>query len=189
MNSPRFPPAGLLIRYRGSRVAIDGGPGAAPAERVHAWLLTDERAELRREIAHLAARHDIEPAVQAFAWQDLCVEPLPVAHTNHPAYGYLLRAPHATAAWAPEFWTFPTWAAGVDILFAEAASWNRPIRFRGGVGGHQPVLQVARDAQQHGVRRVVYVHIGRPTLPAIDRGEQPPFGEWGRVGATYVLPD
>ncbi|WP_369250853.1 hypothetical protein [Streptomyces sp. R41] len=29
MNSPRFAPAGLLVRNRGHRVAFDAGPGAA----------------------------------------------------------------------------------------------------------------------------------------------------------------
>jgi hypothetical protein len=73
-------------------------------------------------------------------------------------------------------------------MFAEAAHWDRPIRFRGGVGGHQPVLAVAADARRHGVRRVVYAHIGRPALRALEAGERPPFGEWGRPGLTYTLP-
>ena len=32
MNSPRFAPAGMLLRYGRRRVAFDGGPGAEPLE-------------------------------------------------------------------------------------------------------------------------------------------------------------
>ncbi len=55
MNSPRFAPAGLLIVHEGSRVVLDGGPGAAPEGAIDAWLVTDRRAELIREIRGLAA--------------------------------------------------------------------------------------------------------------------------------------
>jgi len=34
MNSPRYPPAGLLVRYRRRQVMLDGGPGAEPAGRL-----------------------------------------------------------------------------------------------------------------------------------------------------------
>jgi hypothetical protein len=47
MNSPRYPPAGLLVRYRRCQVMVDGGPGAEPAGRLAAWLVTDEHSELR----------------------------------------------------------------------------------------------------------------------------------------------
>lgn len=188
MNSPLYPPAGLLVGYRRRTVMLDGGPGAAPDRPVDAWLVTDEHAELRGPLRRLAAERNVRPAAGDVELAGLSVRALPVAHTNHPAYGYLIRTPLASAVWAPEFWTFPRWAAGVDLLFAEAAGWDRPIRFRGGVGGHLPVLQVAAAARRHGVRRVVYAHIGRPTLSAIDRGERPPFGEWPRPGATYRLP-
>ncbi len=185
MNSPRYPPAGLLIRYRRHAVMIDGGPGAAPSVPVAAWLVTDERSELRREIRDLAGPRGLQPVVGALGVDDLSLDPHPVAHTSHPAFGYLLRTPDAIAAWAPEFWEFPSWAAGVDLLFAEGASWDRPIRFAGGVGGHLPVLEVATAAREHGVRRLVFAHLGRPTLRAIDAGERLPFGEIGELGRTY----
>jgi len=89
--------------------------------------------------------------------------------------------------WAPEFWTFPHWAAGCDLMFADAAGWARPIRFAGGVGGHAAALDVARFARRHGVRRLVLAHIGRPTIRAIDAGERPPFGEFGADGRRYVI--
>ncbi|WP_258023623.1 hypothetical protein [Streptomyces bambusae] len=89
--------------------------------------------------------------------------------------------------WAPEFWEFPAWAAGADLMFAEAAGWDRRIRFRGGVGGHAYVLEVGREAIRHGVRRLVYAHIGRPCLRAMDAGLRPQWGEWGREGRTYAL--
>ena len=57
MNSPRYAPAGLLVEQSHVRVAIDGGPGAEPAGPLAAWLVTDERAELIRELRRLAAAH------------------------------------------------------------------------------------------------------------------------------------
>jgi len=38
--------------------------------------------------------------------------------------------------WAPEFWEYPRWAQACDLMFADAAGWDRPIRFVGNVGGH-----------------------------------------------------
>jgi len=72
-------------------------------------------------------------------------------------------------------------------MFAEAAGWNRPIRFTGGAGGHMAALDVAREAREHRVKRLVFAHIGRPSLRAIDAGCKPPFGEWGQPGRIYQL--
>jgi hypothetical protein len=63
---------------------------------------------------------------------------------------------------------FPRWAAGADLMFAEAAAWVRPIRFARGAGGHAPVLEVSRLARDAGVRRFVFARIGRPTIRAFD---------------------
>jgi hypothetical protein len=186
MNSPRYSPAGLLISHGQVRVAIDGGPGAEPAGPLAAWLVTDERAELIRELRRLAAAHGLSPAVRAYRAGGLAITPQPVVHTSHPAYGYLIQASGARVAWAPEFLEFPPWAAGTDLMFAEAASWARPIRFAGGAGGHAPTLEVAEQAARHGVRRLVFAHIGRPTIKALDAGHVPPFGEIGKEGATYT---
>ena len=54
-DPPRYRPAGLLVARRGVRVVLDGGPGAAPSGRLDAWLVTDERAELRSQLRRLAA--------------------------------------------------------------------------------------------------------------------------------------
>lgn len=189
MNSPRYPPAGLLVQYRRRRLMLDGGPGAEPPPGpLFAWLVTDDRSELRRELRVLAVRHGTVPRVGRVTFSDLVVEPRPVAHTSHPTWGYLLHVPGAAVAWLPEAWEFPGWAAGVDLLFAEAAGWSRPIRFARGAGGHLCVLQVAELARQARVGRVVFSHIGRPSLRAIDAGLRPPFGEWGAPGRTYRLP-
>lgn len=188
MNSPRYPPAGLLVRYRRRQVMLDGGPGAEPTGRLAAWLVSDERSELRRELRALSATRGVRPSVATVRVADLVIEPHPVAHTSHPTWGYLLRLPTASAAWAPEFSAFPAWAAGVDLLFAEAAGWNRPIRFAHGAGGHMAALQVAEQARQHRIGRLVFAHIGRPSLRAIDGGYRLPFGEWGQPGCTYQLP-
>lgn len=189
MNSPRYSPAGLLIEHGQVRVAIDGGPGAEPASPLAAWLVTDERAELIRELRRLAAAHGLSPAVRAYHASGLAITPQPVVHTSHPAYGYLIKASGTRIAWAPEFLEFPFWAAGTDLMFAEAASWARPIRFARGAGGHAPALEVAEQALRHGVRRLVFAHIGRPTITALDTGHVPPFGEIGTEGAVYTTGD
>lgn len=187
MNSPRYAPAGLLLRHGRHRVVFDGGPGAEPPERLTAWLLTDEKAELRSGIRRLAAARGVEAHAGSLTIGELRIEALPVVHTSHPTYGYLIAAGERRTVWAPEFWEFPSWVEGVDLMFAEASSWNRPIRFRGGVGGHLSVHDVAAEAASHGVRRLVYAHIGRPSLRAMDAGQDPEFGEWGVEGRTYTV--
>ncbi len=187
MRSPRYAPAGLLLASGGCRIAFDGGPGAEPAGRLDAWLVTDERSELRAALRRLAACRGLEPVVGPWRDANLSVEPRPVVHTSHPTFGYLIDADGRRAAWVPEFWTFPDWATGVDLLFADAAGWDRPIRFAGGVGGHAACLQVAADARRSDVHRLVFAHLGRPTIRAIDAGARPPFGEFGQEGRRYRL--
>lgn len=188
MNSPRYPPAGLLVRYRRRQVIIDGGPGAEPSGRLAAWLVCDERSELRRELQIASSAFGLRPEVATVRIADLVIEPRPVTHTSHPTWGYLLRLGAVSAAWAPEFWAFPAWAAGVELLFADAAGWDRPIRFAHGAGGHMAALQVAEQAREQQVARLVFAHIGRPSIRAIDAGYPLPFGEWGEPGRTYQLP-
>ncbi|MGW0733136.1 MBL fold metallo-hydrolase [Streptomyces sp. NPDC002851] len=187
MNSPRFAPAGLLLRYRRGRVAFDGGPGAEPPQRLDAWLVTDERAELRSELRRMAADRGVVPRMADLDLGELRISACPVVHTSHPTCGYRIAARGVVAVWAPEFWEFPAWAQGADLMFAEAAGWDRRIRFRGGVGGHLGALEVGREAAAHGVRRLVYAHIGRPCLRAMDAGLRPEWGAWGREGRTYTL--
>lgn len=187
MNSPRFAPAGLLLRYGRRRIAFDGGPGAEPPDRLDAWLITDERAELRTSIRRMAADRQVEAQVGDLQFGALRIEACPVVHTSHPTFGYRIRLDDRIAIWAPEFYRFPVWAEHADLLFADASSWTRPIHFRGGVGGHASVRDVEADAIKYGVRRVVYAHIGRPCIRAIDAGSHPAVGEWGREGATYTL--
>ena len=67
MNSPRYAPAGLLAEHADVRVAIDGGPGAAPTAPLDAWLVTDERAELIRALRRLAEEHGLVPRVGSIA--------------------------------------------------------------------------------------------------------------------------
>ena len=187
-NSPRFGPAGLLVAHRGVRVMVDGGPGAVPTGRLDCWLVTDERAELISRIRRLARERGLEVRAADFERGGLKVRRRPVVHTNHPTFGYLIIAsgPAIRAVWAPEFLEFPTWAARADLMFAEASGWNRPIRFVGGVGGHLDALSVAREARSSGVRRLVFAHIGRPTIRAMKQGKRPPFGEFARDGQVFV---
>jgi len=49
-------------------------------------------------------------------------------------------------------------------------------------------LDVAEQARQHQVKRLVFAHIGRPSLRAIDVGYRLPFGEWGELSRTYRIP-
>lgn len=187
MRSDVYEPAGLLVEHRRRRVVIDGGAANAPQGRIDAWLMTDEHAELMPEIRQRASSLGLTPAVAGFAEGDLSVLPLAVAHTSHPTYGYRIEAGAIRVVWAPEFFRFPDWASGADLMFAEASGWDQPIRFAGGVGGHAGVLDVAREARERGVRRLVFAHIGRPTIRALAQGERPPFGEIGRDGAVYLL--
>jgi hypothetical protein len=72
-------------------------------------------------------------------------------------------------------------------MFAEAAGWDRPIRFAGGVGGHMAALAVANAARRARVKRLVFAHIGKPTLRALAQGLRPPFGEFARDGQVFVV--
>lgn len=185
MNSPRFAPAGLLVRHNRGTVLLDGAStGGVPLD---AWLVCDPRSELRSMISSHAAEIGLTPTVSTFSRYGLTLTPHPVAHTSHPTYGYTIQTRHSLAVWAPEFWTFPLWAAGAGLMFAEAAGWDRPIRFRGGVGGHASTLSVCEQARAHGVKRLILAHIGRPSIRAMDAGLPLPFGEWGTEGATYTI--
>jgi ribonuclease BN (tRNA processing enzyme) len=155
--------------------------------RLAAWLVTDPQAELIADIRRRARDLGVVAQVAAYTSEDFEVTPLPVEHTSHETWGYRLRRSGRSAVWAPEFATFPSWAAGADLMFAEGASWSRPIRFRGGVGGHAAVLETARAARDARVGRLVFAHLGRPTIRALDAGASPPFGEIGIEGADYEL--
>lgn len=185
MNSPRFRPAGLLVDHDGVRVMIDGSGDAVSPRSLHAWLVTDDHSELIREIRSCAAEAGLEVRMGGFSSPGLDLSPLPVVHTSHPTVGYRIEAEGRRFAWAPEFYRFPEWAAGCDLMFADAAGWNRPIHFRGKVGGHAAALDMCQKAREQGVRRLILAHIGRPTIRAIDRGERPPFGSFGYDGATF----
>jgi hypothetical protein len=187
MNSPRYRPAGLLVACGGHRVMLDGGGSADPGPPLDAWLVCDEHAELTPQIRRQAAELGVRPAVRPFHTRNMRLRPLPVRHTSRPTVGYLIETAGQRAVWAPEFWEFPDWAAGSDLMFADAAGWNRPIRFARGVGGHACVRDVAEAARGAGVRRLIFAHIGRPSIRAIDRGELPTFGEWGHDGAVFRL--
>ena len=185
MRSPRFAPAGLLVEDD-ARVMLDGGPGSAPDGKLDAWLVTDAHAELIGEIRRLAGQQHLEPQVCAFHAPGLDVVPLPVTHTSRPTFGYLVSTEGRRIVWAPEFLEFPVWAEGADLMFADAAGWDRPIRFARGAGGHAATRDVAVEARRRGVRRLVFAHIGRPTIRAMDAGERPPFGSFGHDGQVFL---
>ena len=188
MNSPRYAPAGLLAEYRAVRVALDGGPGSEPAGPLDAWLVTDERAELIRQLRQLAASRGLVPCARSFTGDGMRLTMHAVVHTSHPTFGYLIEAAGRRVVWAPEFLEFPGWAAGADLMFADASGWTRPIRFAHGAGGHAAAIEVSEEARARRVRRLVFAHIGRPAIRAIDAGQTVPFGELGADGAVYALP-
>lgn len=185
MNSPRFAPAGLLVRHNRCAVLLDGAlpPSAISLD---AWLICDAHSELHSTIRSHATQIHLTPTVSAFSRYGLTLTPHPVSHTSHPTYGYTIQTRHSLAVWAPEFWTFPSWATNAHLMFAEAAGWNSPIRFRGGAGGHASTLAVCEAARANGIGRLVLAHIGRPSIRAIDAGLPLPFGEWGAEGSTYT---
>ena len=91
MNSPRYAPAGLLVECGGSRVMIDGGPGAEPKGELNAWLVTDERGKLMRELRKLARSCGLEPHVGSSSSDAISIKPHRVVHTSHDTYGYVIR--------------------------------------------------------------------------------------------------
>ena len=185
-DSPRYRPAGLLVSCAGTRVIIDGGPHVVPKARVDAWLLTDDHAELAAAIRRKARELGLVAKVAPFRAQGLRIDPKPVVHTNHPTFGYELRGGGLKVVWAPEFFEFPSWAKRADLMFAEASSWNRPIYFRGAVGGHLDARSVERAARRAGVKRLVFAHIGRPTIRAMEAGARPSFGDFASDGQVFL---
>jgi hypothetical protein len=188
MNSPRYRPAGLLIAWSGRRVAIDGGGAAVPRIPVDAWLVTDDRAELIADIRRHSRALHLAPTMGNWNGGEITISALDVVHTSHRTVGYLIQADGRRAVWAPEFWQFPAWAAGADLMFADAAAWRHPIRFVGGSGGHADVTNTAQRALDSGVRRLVFAHIGRPCIKAQDAGLEPDYGQGGIEGRTYRQP-
>jgi hypothetical protein len=166
---------------------IDGGPGATAVGKLSTWLVTDSQGELIGKIRKLARLKGLEPEIRTFRSDELVVQPRAVIHTSHSAYGYLIHTAGKKIVWAPEFLMFPRWAKNADLMFAEAAGWKRPILFRGGAGGHACVSQVASDAQKYRVTQLVFAHVGRPTIKALDTGERPLFGDFGSDGDVYRL--
>jgi len=169
------------------RVAIDGGAGSHVGRRLDAWLVTDERAELIAAIRRRARTLGVGPRVAPFESGPLVIAPRRVVHTSHPTYAYEIRWRGRRVVWAPELWRLPRWTAKADLLFADAAGWSRPIRFSGGVGGHAAAIDVAGRARALRVRELVFAHIGRPTIKAMDAGLRAPFGRYGRDGETFGL--
>lgn len=187
MNSPRYRPAGLVVGWRHRRVMFDGGGDATPAPPLDQWLVCDDRAELIADVRRRGRALHVEPGVARWHADGLDIVPMPVVHTSHPTYGYLMTISGFRVVWAPEFLEFPPWAAGADLMFADAAGWRTPIRFAGGAGGHACVLDTAEAARSNAVGRLVFAHIGRPAIRARDAGETLPYGEWGYEGRVYRM--
>jgi hypothetical protein len=164
MASERYAPAGLLVERHDRAIMIDGGPGAEPDRPVEDWLVTDERAELIAKIRRIARKQfGVRPRAGSASLDDVRIDAEPVVHTSRSTYGYRIQLGESMAAWAPEFLEFPEWAASARVMCADAAGWNRPIRFAKRVGGHAAALDVAEAAQAMNVARLVFAHVGKPT--------------------------
>jgi hypothetical protein len=171
-----------LVARRGVRVLLDGGPGAEPSGRLEAWLVTDERAELMPQLRRLAGRRGLRPHVGDLERGDLRITARPVVHTNHPTFGYLIEAPEGTVVWAPEFFEFPQWAGGAALMFADAAGWERPIRFAGGWEATSTFRRWPRRPGATGwVAWSSRTSGGRPSAPSI-AASAPGSGSWPGTG-------
>lgn len=121
-------------------------------------------------------------AVQA---QDLLIQPRPVRHTSHPTVGYELQTAGQTVVWPPGFWKFSSWARAADLMFAEAAGWDRPIAFAGGSVGNWTWCTSPRRLRSWGAA-LVFARLGRPTIRVLDRGPAA-LREVARDGQVFYL--
>lgn len=189
MNSPRYRRAGLLVEIGNRRIMIDGGPGAITRGKVDAWLVSDERCELMSDIRTLASDKGTKPRIGDYRSAGVSIVPKPVVHTSHPTYGYLIVAGRSHIVWAPEF--FEISAMGrerrSDIRRRGRLEPAHPLRE--GAGGHASVFDVAREAAKRRVKRLVFAHVGRPVIRALEKGLTLPWGELGREGARYLAGD
>jgi len=170
----RYKPAGLLIEHAGRRIMLDGGEANPPKGNLDAWLVTDDHSASIAKIRKLAEDRGVEAMVGVFYADSTTIEPRLIHGAAGDAWGYLITTDGRKVAWAPSFKEFPGWADGADLMFAEAASWDM-------------VTTIAEQAKERGVKRLVFAHIGRSTLRALDKGETASFGEFGRDGDTFLV--
>jgi hypothetical protein len=66
---------------------------AAPKGKLSAWLVSDAKSELAHEVRTQTRARGLEPQVAKYRAGALLIAPMPVVHTSHPTYGYLIRIP------------------------------------------------------------------------------------------------
>jgi uracil-DNA glycosylase family 4 len=199
MESPSRKDACLLVTDGGVALIFSAGPSILVedieryAENVDAVFVTDpdDAYEMRgaRQLAEDLEAPLITPERdgQRWAYGDFRVTAKQVVHTNHPAYGFLIEHGGRKLAWAPEFYQPPDWIKGCDAAFLEAAAWDRPITFAGGVGGHAAALDTLRWLKGKDVGQAVFVHVGRPTERAIEQGNVPTDMHVSEDGEEFVF--
>ena len=174
MNSPRYRPAGLLVCWASHRVMLDGGGSADPGRPLDAWLVSDEHAELMPCVRRRAAELGVAPGrgcIQADAGVAAAgavhlTSELRISDRDDPAAGRV--------------------GAGVLGVTPVGGRGRSHVRRCGGVEPADPVRPRRRRPRlcarrgggaphTAGVRRLVFAHVGRTSIRAIDRGERPPF--------------
>ena len=98
--------------------------------------------------------------------------------------GYLVKAGDHRIAYAPKFTSFPAWAEDADLLVTYAGSWRTDAHF---TTEHLAVDELSKSANEFGVRRTIYLPVGKGAVRAMNTGLTPPNGEWGRDGDYWTI--
>lgn len=180
--------SGLLVDVAGSTVILDGLPHGKLVDEADAWLVTSDHGEVIPKQRLISREHgEMRPEIKSFSANGLTIEPKPVEHATDPSVGYEITYQGKRIVWAPRFYRFPEWAKGADLMFSEGCGWDRAIVFTGGTGGHMSMADAANAAEANDVKRLVFVHVGKPAQQALQSGKKPTFGELGVEGQTYAL--
>jgi len=185
MESSSRKDACLLVTDGDTALLFSAGPSILAedvehyTDNVDAIFVTDPEDDYEMRGARQLAEDLEAPLVtperdgQQWTYGSFRVTARRVVHTNHPTYGFVIQYGDQKLAWAPEFYRPPDWVEGCDVAFLEAAAWDRPITFAGGVGGHAAALDTLRWLKGKDVGQAIFVHVGQPTERAIEQGEVP----------------
>jgi hypothetical protein len=171
MNPPRHRPAGLLMKWSGHRVMFDGGGEATPGRAARRLARRDappNRCRTSRSTRALSTSTlGWLPGLAAASRSGRCqpsapLTPRTATTSNYPGHRSFVLLSASTSL---------TGRAGVDLMFANAARWQRPISFAGAVGAEPACVPAVADAaRRYGVRGGARPHrstvIRAPVMPA-----------------------